>query len=265
MMISGRERKVDDLAVFLKNVSRSFGDIHAVKDLNLQLERGVIYGLLGPNGSGKSTTMKMMLGLLKPDSGEICIYGLNPQQNPIDVKKIIGFVPETPMLYEYLTGIEYLDFIAGVYKVDTGNKEKRIYEFLEAFGLNGRENEMISGYSHGMKQKIAIISALLHQPRLLILDEPLGGLDAKSARIVKDLLHRLSDEGVTTILSTHIMEIADALCDRITVLYNGEKLAEGSPAELRMAAGKPGSTLEEVFLELTGAEDVIEIVNALMR
>ena len=253
-----------EIAVSLRGVSRSFGETRAVSSLDLEIERGSIHGLLGPNGSGKSTTMKMVMGLLKPDAGAIDVYGVDPQRDPIGVKRIVGYVPETPRLYEYLTGLEYLDFVADVYGVDPEVKEERIYEFLDAFGLDGRENEMISGYSHGMKQKTALIGALLHRPRLLILDEPLGGLDPKSARIVKDILQRLSGEGVTTIFSTHIMEIADALCDRISVLYNGEKLGEGSPAELRERAGRPGSTLEEVFLMLTGADDVAEIVDALM-
>ena len=251
-------------AVSMKGVSRSFGEIQAIRNLDLDIEIGAIHGLLGPNGSGKSTTMKMVMGLLKPDSGRISIYGRDPMSDPTGVKKMVGYVPETPRLYEYLTGLEYLDFIADVYGVDPGVKEDRIHEFLEGFGLEGRENEMISGYSHGMKQKTALIGAMLHEPRLLILDEPLSGLDPKSARIVKDLLHRLSGEGVTTIFSTHIMEIADALCDKISVLYNGEKLGEGSPVDLRQRAGRPGSTLEEVFLLLTGANDVVEIVDALM-
>jgi ABC-2 type transport system ATP-binding protein len=254
----------EELAVSMKGVSRSFGEIQAIRNLDLDIEIGAIHGLLGPNGSGKSTTMKMVMGLLKPDSGRISIYGRDPMSDPTGVKKMVGYVPEPPRLYEYLTGLEYLDFIADVYGVDRGVKEDRIHEFLEAFGLEGRENEMISGYSHGMKQKTALIGALLHEPRLLILDEPLSGLDPKSARIVKDLLHRLSGEGVTTIFSTHIMEIADALCDKISVLYNGEKLGEGSPVDLRQRAGRPGSTLEEVFLLLTCANDVVEIVDALM-
>jgi ABC-2 type transport system ATP-binding protein len=253
-----------EIAVSLRGVSRSFGETRAVRSLDLEIEMGSIHGLLGPNGSGKSTTMKMVMGLLKPDTGAIDVYGVDPQRDPIGVKRIVGYVPETPRLYEYLTGLEYLDFIADVYGVAPEVKEERIYEFLDAFGLDGRENEMISGYSHGMKQKTALIGALLHRPRLLILDEPLGGLDPKSARIVKDILLRLSGDGVTTIFSTHIMEIADALCDRISVLYQGEKLGEGSPAELREMAGRPGSTLEEVFLMLTGADDVAEIVDALM-
>lgn len=253
-----------EIAVSLRGVSKTFGETQAVKNLDLEIETGAIHGLLGPNGSGKSTTMKMVMGLLKPDSGMIDVYGKDPRRDPLAVKGMVGYVPESPRIYEYLTGMEYLDFIADIYGVGSEAKEERIVEFLEAFGLEGRENEMISGYSNGMKQKTALIGALLHRPRLLILDEPLGGLDPKSARIVKDVLLRLSGEGVTTIFSTHIMEIADALCDRISVLYNGEKLGEGSPVELRESAGKIGSTLEEVFLMLTGAGDVVEIVDALM-
>ena len=255
----------EEQALTIKGVSRSFGDIQAIQNLDLNIKKGTIHGLLGPNGSGKSTTMKLIMGLLKPDTGSISVYGKDPTRDPIAVKRMIGYVPETPRLYEYLTGLEYLDFIADIYGVDPDVKEERITEFLEAFGLEGRENEMISGYSHGMKQKTALIGAILHEPRLLILDEPLSGLDPKSARIVKDLLHRLSEKGTTTIFSTHIMEIADALCDRISVLFMGEKLGEGSPTELRDLAGKPGSSLEDVFLLLTGANDVDDIVNALME
>lgn len=160
----------------MKGVSRSFGEIQATRNLDLDIERGAIHGLLGPNGSGKSTTMKMVMGLLKPDSGKINVYGLDPVSDPTGVKRMIGYVPETPRLYEYLTGLEYLDFIGDVYGVEPGIKEERIYEFLEAFDLEGRENEMISGYSHGMKQKTPLIGAMLHEPRLLILDEPLGHL-----------------------------------------------------------------------------------------
>ena len=251
--------------VVLESVSKSFGRIQAVHNLNLEIEGGMVYGLLGPNGSGKSTTMKMIMGLIKPDSGRICVYGIDVQRDPMKVKKILGYVPETPCLYEFLTGLEYLDFIADIYELDAGVKKAQIEEFLEAFGLEGRENEMISGYSHGMKQKIALIAALLHKPKLLVLDEPLGGLDPKSARIVKNLIHKLADDGVTTIMSTHVLEIADAVCDRIAILYRGEKLAEGTSAELREKAQMPKSTLEEVFLKLTGTNDVKEIVEALLN
>ena len=250
-------------AMILDSVSKSFGSLKAVQRLDLQVAVGTVYGLLGPNGSGKSTTMKMIMGLLIPDSGEIEVYGMNPQKDPLGVKSVFGYVPETPRLYEFLTGMEYLDFIGDVYGLDPETKKERIHEFLDAFDLEGHENEMIGGYSHGMKQKVAIIAALLHRPKLLILDEPLGGLDPKSARIMKDLIHKLADDGVTTVFSTHVLEIADAICDRILVLDRGMKLAEGTPAKLRELSNMEDSTLEEVFLKMTGTEGVMEIVEAI--
>ena len=251
-------------AVIFKGVSKSFGDVQAVRALDLEIEEGCVYGLLGPNGSGKSTTMRMMLGLVRYDSGDIRIMGLDPREDSLAVKRMVGHVPESPRLYEYLTGLEYLDFIGDVYGLDAEVKRERIHEFLEAYELKGREEEMISGYSHGMKQKVAIIGAILHGPRLLILDEPLSGLDPKSARITKDMIHRMAEEGVTTVFSTHVLEIADAICDRISVLYEGQKVAEGTPAELRSMADMRDSTLEEVFLKLTAVEDVQRIVEALI-
>lgn len=253
-----------DYAVTLESVSKRFGDVWAVRDLSLRIGYGRVYGLLGPNGSGKSTTMKMILGLVKPDSGKILVDGIDVSKDPVEVRKIIGYVPETSRLYDYLTGIEYLDFIGEAYGMSPEERKRRIEEFLEAFELKGRENELISGYSKGMKQKIALIAALIHKPRILILDEPLSGLDPRSARIVKDLIHELAEEGVTTIFSTHILEIADAVCDELAIMYEGRKIAEGKPDELKQMAGKSGSTLEEVFLKLTGAEDVREIVEALV-
>jgi ABC-2 type transport system ATP-binding protein len=256
-------RDKSKLAVNLENVSKNFGTIQAVKNLDLHIDIGTVFGFLGPNGSGKSTTMKMILGLLKADSGSLNIYGINVSTNPWEVKKIVGYVPESPRLYTFLTGLEYLDFIADVYGLDPTTKKNRIEEYLDAFDLENRENEMISGYSHGMQQKIAIIAALLHKPKLLIMDEPLSGLDPKSARIVKDLIHKLANENVTTILSTHVLEIADAVCDKMAILYQGTKLAEGTPAQLREESKMPNSTLEEIFLKLTGTNDIKNIVQAL--
>ncbi|MBN1683160.1 ABC transporter ATP-binding protein [Candidatus Bathyarchaeota archaeon] len=251
-------------AVSLKEVSKSYGEIQAVKDLNLNIPTGIVYGLLGPNGSGKSTTMKMMLSLVKPDSGSISIYGVDPQKDPLAVKRMIGYVPETLRLYEFLTSWEYLEFLCVIHGLNPSEEEPRIKEFFEAFELKGHENEMMGGYSHGMKQKIAIISALLGKPKLLILDEPLSGLDPKSAKIVKDLLTELSKEGVTTIFSTHVMEIADAICDKIGILYNGKKIVEATPAEIKKMANVPGSSLEQVFLEITGSSELKPIVDALI-
>ena len=252
-----------NLAVKLEAVSKGFGTVQAVKRLDLQIEVGTVFGFLGPNGSGKSTTMKMIMGLLQADSGNLTVYGIDVSRDPWEVKKIVGYVPESPRLYEFLTGLEYLDFIADVYGLDAAVKKMRIDEYLGAFDLENRENEMISGYSHGMKQKIAIIAALLHKPKLLILDEPLSGLDPKSARIVKDLLHKLAKDGVTTIMSTHVLEIADAVCDTVAIMYQGSKLAEGKPSELRKESKMPDSSLEEIFLKLTGTSDIKAIVDAL--
>jgi len=221
--------------------------------------------LLGPNGSGKSTLMKMIVGILKPDTGSIQVNGVDVVADAIAVKKMVGFVPESPRLYEFLTGIEYLDFVADVHGLEASAKQERIIEFLKALDLEGRENELIHGYSQGMKQKLAIIAGLLHRPQILVLDEPLNALDPRSARIVKDLVHRLRDDGIPTIFSTHVLEIADAICDRIVIMYNGKVLEEGTAQDLKSKAGAPGSTLEEVFLKLTGTSDTRKIVEELTR
>lgn len=252
-------------ALRVENVAKSFGSVIAVKGVSFTLESNQILGLLGPNGSGKSTLMKSMVGIIKPDTGTITVEGFNVASNPIEVKRIIGFVPESPRLYEFLSGIEYLDFVATVHGLSPEVKRERIPEFLKALDLEGRENELIHGYSQGMKQKLAIIAGLLHKPRILILDEPLNALDPRSARIVKDLIHKLRDDGVPSVFSTHVLEIADAICDRIVIMYDGKILAEGTVNELRSKAGTAGSTLEEVFLKLTGTSDTREIVEALSR
>lgn len=252
-------------AIQIENVTKSFGSLMAVKGVNFQVESGQILGLLGPNGSGKSTLMKIILGIMKPDTGSIQVQGVDVAKNPIEVKRIVGYVPESPRLYEFLTGVEYLDFVADVHGLATSVKQERIMEFLKALDLEGRENELIHGYSQGMKQKLAIIAGLLHRPQILVLDEPLNALDPRSARIVKDLIHKLRDDGISTIFSTHVLEIADAICDRIVIMYDGKVLEEGTSQELRSKGGTAGSTLEEVFLKLTGTSDTRDIVEALTR
>jgi len=252
-------------ALRLVSLYKSYGDIKAVKGINLTLKKGEILGLLGPNGSGKSTTMKMVLGILKPDAGEVFVYGQDETAAPVELKKRLGYVPETPQLYEFLTGIEYIDFVAEMYGVAPAERKERVSHFLEGMQLAGHENEMISGYSQGMKQKIALISALVHKPEILVLDEALNGLDPRSARLVKDLLRQLASEGVSILFSTHVLEIAQALCDRVAIMYQGTIMAEGTVAELRQTAGLPGSSLEEVFLKMTGTDDIGEVVKALSR
>ena len=251
--------------VKLRGVAKRYADIVAVDYIDLDVKYGEILGLLGPNGSGKTTTLKMILGLVKPDSGSVNVLGINAEDDPVAVKREVGYIPESPRLYEFLTGLEYLDFVGDVYGITVSEKKARIEEYLEALELEGREGDMISGYSQGMKQKTALISAFLHKPKLLLLDEPLSGLDPRSARIVKDLLRELRSQGVTTIMATHILEIAQAMCDRIAIMYEGRLLALGNMKELRQKARLPGSDLEDIFLKLTGTEDVREVVEALLK
>lgn len=250
-------------AIRVESVNKSFGPVRAVKDLNLVVRAGEIRGLLGPNGSGKSTTMKIILGILRPDSGKINVCGIDVKERPVEARSMMGYVPETPHLYEYLTAAEYLDFVGMAYGIDPGIRKQRVIELLQAFQMEEHLNEIMSGFSQGMKQKIAITGALLHRPKAIILDEPLNGLDPRSARIVKELIHRLAAEGAAILFSTHVLEIAEAICHRVTIMYEGSVLAEGSIQELRSMAGLPSLSLEEVFLKLTGSEDTAKIVEAL--
>ena len=252
-------------AVELKNVTKRYNEIIAVDNVNLTIGSGEIFGLLGPNGSGKSTTLKMLLGLVQPDEGSVTVLGMPVRQDTVALKRMVGYVPEAPRLYEFLTGVEYLDFIGDVYGMQPEEKKSRINEYLRALQLEGREGDMINSYSEGMKQKITLISAFLHRPKLLIMDEPLNGLDPRSARIVKDFLQELKRQGVTAILSTHVLEIAQAMCDRIGIMYHGKLLALGDMKELRQLAKLPDSGLEDIFLKLTGTGDVRPVVEELLK
>lgn len=253
------------LALEATSLSKAFGQNKAVDSISFSMSNGEILGLLGPNGSGKSTTMKMILGIIKPDTGRITVEGIDVAVDPIGVKKVVGYVPETPAAYEFLTGLEYLDFIADMYDIPHQERKERISQFLEGLQMNGHENEMIGGYSQGMKQKIAIIAALMHHPKILIMDEALNGLDPRSAKLVKDLLRNLANEGVSVLFSTHVLEIAEALCDQVAIMYQGHIVANGSMTDLRSQAGLPGSTLEEVFLKITGTGELDEIVKELSK
>jgi ABC-2 type transport system ATP-binding protein len=252
-------------AVELNNVVKHYNEILAVDHVNLTIGSGEIFGLLGPNGSGKSTTLKMLLGLVQPDEGSVTVLGNPVSKDPVALKRSVGYVPEAPRLYEFLTGVEYLDFIGDVYGMQPEDKKNRINEYLKALQLEGREGDMINSYSEGMKQKIALIGAFLHRPKLLIMDEPLNGLDPRSARIVKDFLQELKHQGVTTILSTHILEIAQAMCDRIGIMYNGKLEALGNMDELRQMSRLPNSGLEDIFLKLTGTGDIKPVVEELLK
>jgi ABC-2 type transport system ATP-binding protein len=252
-------------AIDVSHLTKTYGPTVALSDVTLSVNSGEVRGLLGPNGSGKSSLMKTVMGLTKPSSGSIQVLGYDVRANAMEVKKIVGYVPESPRLYEFLTATEYLDFIADVRGIPFDQKKERIARFVDALDLEGKQGDMISSYSQGMKQKVAIIGALLHRPRVLLMDEPLNGLDPKSARLVKELIHGLAKEGVSVVFSTHILEIAEAICDKLTILQAGRILAEGTSKDLRENAGLPGSGLEDVFLKLTGTKGVEDIVEALIR
>jgi ABC-2 type transport system ATP-binding protein len=251
--------------VELNNVTKRYDEILAVNNISLTLEPGEVFALLGPNGSGKSTTLKMLMGLLQPTSGSVKVLGIDVQKDPVAVKRQVGYVPESPDVYDFLTGIEYLDFIGDIYGITAADKQQRITEYLKALQLEGREGDMINSYSDGMKKKISLISAFLHRPKLLILDEPLNALDPRSARIVKDYLQSLKAQGVTTILSTHVLEIAEAVCDRIGIMYQGSILALGTMSELRQMSMMESSGLEDIFLKLTGTGDLKPVVEELLK
>lgn len=253
-------------ALLVRGVTKSFGTVRALENVSLEVGTGEIVGLLGPNGAGKSTAMKLILGLLRPDAGAISLFGSDVHADPVRAKQLCGYVPENPALYEFLTAAEYLDFIADMYGMPREGRQSRIEQFLTALELTGHQDSMLSGYSMGMRQKVALTSALLHRPRLLILDEPLNGLDPRSARIVKDLLRTLATrDRVAVLFSTHVLEIAQAICDRVVILNQGHVLASGSLEALRQRSGSAGTGLEELFLTLTGTEDIHGVVDALTR
>jgi ABC-2 type transport system ATP-binding protein len=252
-------------AVNLQNVTKRYNELVAVNNISLTINTGEIFALLGPNGSGKSTTLKMLMGLVTPTQGSVNVLGIDVQKDAVAIKRQVGYVPESPNVYEFLTGIEYLDFIADIYGIPPAEKQQRINEYLKALQLEGREGDMINSYSDGMKKKISLISAFLHKPKLLILDEPLNALDPRSARIVKDYLNSLKAQGVTTILSTHVLEIAEAVCDRIGIMYQGSILALGTMNELRQMSKMEKSDLEDIFLKLTGTGDLKPVVEELLK
>jgi len=236
----------------IRNVSKSYlkGEVKAVDELSLEVPAGKIFGFLGPNGAGKTTTIKMVVGLLKPDTGTIVVDGVDVWKDPLEAKRRIGFVPDYPELYDKLTGLEYLNFIGDVFGVPTDVRRRRLAELLEMFSLKDALPDLIQSYSHGMKQKLAVIGAVLPDPRLLILDEPLTGLDPKSSALFKDLMRRRCDEGKAVFFSTHVLDVAERVCDRIAIINRGRLIAEGTMDELRASAAG-GTTLERIFLDLT--------------
>ena len=236
----------------IDHLTKRYGDFTAVNDISLEIPAGTIHGFLGPNGAGKTTTMKMVCGLITPTSGQLTVDGFDVRKDPIKVKQRLGYVPDRPHVYERLSALEYMYFIAGLYSIPKGEAQQRSEEFLELFGLTQVREHLVESFSHGMKQRLVMASVLMHRPRLMVVDEPMVGLDPQGARLLKDVLRREArDNGMTILLSTHTLEVADEVCDAITVIHRGRIIAQGSPAELREQTGTEGQRLEEVFLQLT--------------
>ena len=243
-------------ALKLTGLRKSFAGKPALADLDLEVRAGEFYALLGPNGAGKTTTLRIVAGLLQPDQGGVEVFGIDARRRPIDAKRIIAWLPDEPMLYDKLDPLEYLEFVAGLWGVEPKRGQSLAEELLETLGLWEHRRESCEGFSRGMKQKVALAGALVHEPKLLMLDEPLTGLDAAVARQVKDLLVARVKGGATIILTTHILEVAERLAHRIGIIQRGRLIAEGTLDELREGAGaQPGgstASLEDLFLDLTG-------------
>ncbi len=239
----------------IDKISKSYGenDIKAADEINITVNPGEIFGFIGPNGAGKTTTIKMIVGLLRPDEGKVEIFGRNMWENPLEAKKIMSYVPDQPVIYDKLKGIEYLNFIADIYEVEEKIRKERIEEYTKLFNINNDLDKMVEEYSHGMKQKLLLTSALIHDPKLLILDEPMVGLDPKSAFNLKKVMRKRCDEGNIVFFSTHVLEVAENLCDRIAIISKGKIIIQGTMEDIKTHANNKES-LENIFLELTDYE-----------
>lgn len=237
--------------IIFENVTKRFGLQEAVRNLNLHIEKGELFGFLGPNGAGKTTTIKMIVGLVNPTSGRIKISGKYVDENPEAVKQITGYIPDTPFLYEYLTGREFLYFTGHIYKMEEKELRKRIDHYERLFEMTEWIDFPANEYSHGMKQRIVISSCLIHNPELIVIDEPMVGLDPKSARIVKNILVSLTKAGVTVFLSTHTLSVAEEICTRIGMINKGRLIVDGTLDEIRELSVNKEKDIEELFLEIT--------------
>ncbi len=247
----------------LRNLTKNYGNFTALKGLSLTVPRGMLYGLLGPNGAGKTTALRIIAGILQPTSGTVTLGGFDVQKDPERAKSRLGFIPDRPFVYEKLTGAEFLRFVAGLYGQNGNEIDRRIDELLSVWELSAWRDELLEAYSHGMKQKLIISSALIHRPEVIVVDEPLVGLDPKAARMLKDIFRGFVGKGGTLLMSTHTLEVAEALCDRIAIIQGGEIRAEGSMDDLRRQVESGGADLEEIFLKLTGGHEVRELLEVL--
>jgi ABC-2 type transport system ATP-binding protein len=235
-----------------RGLTKNFGKLVAVSDLTLEVGAGEVFGFLGPNGAGKTTTIRMLTGLVRPTSGSALVAGYDIERDPREVKRRVGYLAETPYLYSKLSGREFLAFMGGLYEVAPDLARQRIDRLLGLFELADKADDLVESYSHGMRQKLGLAGAMLHEPPVLFLDEPTSGLDPRSARLVKDLLVAMVDRGHTVFLSTHVLEIAEHLCHRVGIIDHGQLVATGTLEELRSQARVEAYSLEDVFLQLTG-------------
>jgi ABC-2 type transport system ATP-binding protein len=248
----------------ISNLTRCFGPLAAVQDLNVKVEAGELYGFLGPNGAGKTTTIRMIVGLLRPTAGRIVVVGHDVRQEPMIVKRSLGYLAQTPLLYERLTGREFLRFLGGLYNLEEEKIADRSEHLLTLMELDTKADQLIESYSGGMRHKIGLCGALLHEPPVIVLDEPLAGMDPLGARRIKDFLRELCRHGNTVFLSTHVLEVAERVCDRVGILNHGRLIAEGTMETLRAQAhSSTETTLEDLFIELTGGKTEVEMVSML--
>src|SRR5918992_1790379 len=249
----------------LKALTKRYGTFTAVDAIDLTVPRGELFGFLGPNGAGKTTTLRMIAGILEPTAGSVRIAGIDLARDPIAAKAKLGFIPDRPFIYEKLTGAEFLRFVAGLYDQSGAMVERRMTELLALFDLLEWQDELVESYSHGMRQKLIISSAFLHRPEVIVVDEPMVGLDPKAARILKDLFREYTRRGHTIMMSTHTLEVAEAMCDRIAIIQGGRIRACGTMDELRRSAEAGTRGLEDIFLKLTGenaARELVEVLDA---
>jgi ABC-2 type transport system ATP-binding protein len=247
----------------LTDLTKRYGSFTAVNGISLEVPRGELFGFLGPNGAGKTTTLRMIAGILRPTSGSIQVGGIDVIANPMAAKSRLGYIPDRPFIYEKLTGAEFLRFVAGLYGQQGPDVERRGNELLALFDLEEWRDEIVESYSHGMRQKLIISSAFVHRPEVIVVDEPMVGLDPKAARILKDLFREYTRRGHTVMMSTHTLEVAEAMCDRIAIIQGGVIRACGTMVDLRASAESGTMGLEEIFLKLTGENAARELVDVL--
>jgi ABC-2 type transport system ATP-binding protein len=243
----------------LEGLVKRYGTFSAVDGIDLHVPQGELFGFLGPNGAGKTTTLRMIAGILRPTAGRVFLRGIDLIAEPRRAKSLLGFIPDRPFVYEKLTGGEFLRFVASLYDQDGAVVERRINELLEVFELTQWRDELVESYSHGMRQKLIISSAFVHRPELIVVDEPMVGLDPRGARLLKDLFRQFTARGGTVLMSTHTLEVAQAMCDRIAIIQNGRIVARGTMSELREQTAAGNASLEELFLRLTGGAAVREL------